>query len=351
MPKRVWQGCPQSLMTLFIRVINLCDSLEELQVICDLEDHQRLYGKVVLGAVRRPQYVLPIPAGRHINLRAIALSNADQSTWTKFPIPTGVYTQLEEITLSGFRISKDIDPDTLPTLPHLKVIRYESCDLGQTDQWLLRCKKLRDLQIDLSIWEPTCRPPALLLADTLESLQVSRGSTHYRFFEIAWVGGAQNMRSLTVDWETLQKGWKRLPVCLNELCVILKDEEPVDKSTFEGILPSVEGSLKKLILRLNKTHEGVKEKEMMIELGKKHSIEVEFDVMSFSRGGSFRLLKGCHHLVSNGRYCFSGAKKVPGKIWIDSAQTIRRFTKPVRASELDWETAYRKTFKENSTST
>jgi len=70
---------------------------------------------------------------------AIALSNADQNTWTKFPIPTGVYTQLEEITLSGFRISKDIDPDTLPTLSRLKIIRYESCDLGQTDVWLLRC--------------------------------------------------------------------------------------------------------------------------------------------------------------------------------------------------------------------
>ena len=280
-------------MTLFIRVISLCDSLEELQVICDLEDHQKLHGKVVLGAVRRPQYVLPVSAGRHVNLRAIALSNADQNTWTKFPIPTGVYTQLEEITLSGFRISKDIDPDTLPTLHRLKTIRYESCDLGQTDVWLLRCTQLRDLQIDLSIWEPTCRPPALLQADTLSSLQVSRGSAHYRFFEISWVAGAQNLRSLTVDWETLQKGWKHLPVCLNELCVILKDEEPVDKPTFEIMLPSVEGSLKKLVLRLNKTHEGVKEKEAMIELGTKHSIEVEFDVMSFSRGGFLPLLEGC----------------------------------------------------------
>jgi len=112
---------------------------------------------------------------------------------------------------------------------------------------------------------------------------------------------------------------------LKELCVILKDEEPVDKPTFQAMLPSVEGSLKKLVLRLNKTHEGVKEKDAMIELGKTHSIEMEFDVMSFSRG----------------------AKKVPGKLWIDSAQTIRRFTKPVRATELDWETAYRKTFKES----
>ena len=50
------------------------------------------------------------------------------------------------------------------------------------------------------------------------------------------------------------------------------------------MLPSVEGSLKKLVLRLNKTHDGVKEKETMIALGQKHSIEVEFDVMSFSRG-------------------------------------------------------------------
>ena len=337
----------------------MCDSLEELQVICDLEDHQKLHGKVVLGAIRRPQYVLPVPAGRHVHLRAIALSNADQNTWTKFPIPTGVYTQLEEITLSGFRISKDIDPDTLPTLPYLKIIRYESCDLGQTDMWLLRCKQLRDLQIDLSIWEPTCRPPALLQADTLKSLQVSRGSAHYRFFEISWVAGAQNLRSLTVDWETLQKGWKHLPVCLNELCVILKDEELVDKPTFEIMLPSVEGSLKKLVLRLNKTHDGVKEKETMIALGQKHSIEVEFDVMSFSRGALNSLpsflpsfLMGCPRgSRTDGRvFFFEGAKKVPGKIWIDSAQTIRRFTKPVRASELDWETAYRKTFKENSTS-
>jgi hypothetical protein len=273
-------------MTLFIRVVDLCDSLEELQVICDLEDHQKLHGKVVLGAVRRPQYVLPIPAGRHVDLRAIALSNADQNTWTKFPIPTGTYGGLEEITLSGFRISKDLDPDALPALPRLQVIRYESCDLGQTDRWLLRCTQLRDLQIDLSIWEPACRPPALLAADSLRSLQVSRGSAHYRFFEIAWVARAQQLRALTVDWETLQKGWQHLPVCLNELCVILKDEEPVDRSTFEDMLPSVEGSLKKLILRLNKTHEGVKVKEAMIELGKKHSIEVEFDVMSFSRGGS-----------------------------------------------------------------
>lgn len=332
LPKRVWVGCPPRLTILFSRIINLCESLDEIQVICTIMHDPGFPHQI-------PRYPLPIPLGKHANLKCIALANAEASLWTNFPLFSEQFPNLEEICLSGFRISNLVDPAELKPLLKLKSIRLESCDIGNLERWLMTCPTLQSVEIDLSVWNVS---PGGGIFPQLTSLQWSRTSTP---IDLAHISECEDLRTFTTDYHTFQRQWRRLPRHIRDLHIIAREADVPTKTDFSEFMRGFEsmsvGRLRHLTLRIAKENPWIKENaDWLKELTKEHGVKLELDLTKFGprEFGCF----GCLKLTLMVSILISTVPVTPvATLWHDGAQKIRRFTKPTRAQEIDWEQKYR----------
>lgn len=229
LPKRVWVGCPPRLVLLFTRIIGLCDSLDEIQVICTIAHDERFSHQV-------PRYPLPIPLHKHTQLKSLALANAEATLWTNFPIFSNQFPELEELCLSGFRISNLVRAEEVGPLPKLRSIRLESCDIGTLEGWLATCPLLRTLEIDLSVW--TVGPDGGIFGrDMLTSLQWSRTSTP---IDLNHVAKCKNLRLFTTDYPTFRHQWELVPPNIAHLLVIFRDADTPSKQPFSDFFEAAE---------------------------------------------------------------------------------------------------------------
>ncbi|KIM33471.1 hypothetical protein M408DRAFT_326181 [Serendipita vermifera MAFF 305830] len=311
LPKRVWVGCPPGLTVLFSRIINACDSLDEIQVICTIMHDPRFPHQI-------PRYPLPTPIGKHANLKTIALANAEASLWTNFPLFSEQFPNLEDICLSGFRISDLVDPSNLQPLLKLKSIRLESCDIGNLERWLMTCPALRKVEIDLSVWNVL---PGGGVFPQLTILQWSRTSTP---IDLIHISECNDLQTLTTDYHTFQYQWKHIPRHIQDLNIIAREADVPTQSDFSEFIRGFEGvslgRLRHMTLRIAKENPWIIENAGWLrELTKEHDVDLELDLTKFG--------------------------PLPVKpvvtLWHDGAQKIRRFTKPTRAQEIDWEQMYR----------
>lgn len=275
LPKRVWVGCPPRLTVLFAGIINLCDSLDEIQVICTIVHDIRFPHRI-------PRYPLPIPMGKHSNLKSIALANAEATLWTNFPLFSNQFPNLEDICLSGFRISTLVSPDELQPLLKLRSMRLESCDIGNLERWLMTCPLLTKLEIDLSVW--TISPDGgIFTKDTLTSLQWSRTSTP---IDLVHVVECKNLRTLTTDYHTFQRQWKNIPRHIDSLHIIAREADVPVPNDFVQFLNASEvvtlGRLDHLTLRIAKENPWITQNaEWLKKLTKSKGVALDLDLTKF----------------------------------------------------------------------
>lgn len=274
LPKRVWDGCPESLVMLFARVIDLCDSLEEIQVICNLTQDSRFPHQL-------PIYPLPLPINKHSNLKIIALANADNHLYTNFPFNPARFPCLEELCLSGFRISTEVNPEDLQVLPKLKMARFESCDIGRLEEWLIRCPQLTRLEFDLSNW--VVQHGGILEKNTLRVLQWSRSLNPVR---LSHISECNNLIALTIDYNTFNQQWDLIPISIIHLSILFKESDTPDTELFKKFAvcgpPILRVALKFLLLRISRTHPWIVENQSRLEEQfKEKGVAVTLDLTKF----------------------------------------------------------------------
>lgn len=232
LPKRVWVGCPPRLLVLFSRIIAACTSLQEIQVITPILCDDRFPHSL-------PRYSLPIPLHRHMQLKSLALANAEASLWTNFPLFGGQFPELEELCLSGFRISGLVKVEDVGggiKWPKLRSIRLESCDIGSLENWLCQCPSLVTLEIDLSVWNVGPNG-GIFGTDKLESLQWSRTSTP---IDLKYIKECQNLKMLTIDWNTFRRQWQSIPAYISYLFIIFREADTPSKDPIMNFFESDE---------------------------------------------------------------------------------------------------------------
>jgi len=291
LPKRVWVGCPPRLVLLFTRILSLCDSLDEIQVICTITHDPRFPHQI-------PRYSLPIPMYKHTNLKTLALANAEASLWTNFPLFPGQFPLLEELCLSGFRISGLVRPEEVGILKKLRSVRLESCDIGSLEGWLAMCPSLKTLEIDLSVWTVGING-GIFAKDTLTSLQWSRTSTP---IDLAHISRCKQLRMLTTDYNTFSRQWASIPPKIAHLFIIFRESDEPSCETFsdfldrggcvnkwgntsqdeEGGESSKKAGLERMTVRIAMANPWiVKKAEWLRQLCQEKSVQLELDLTKF----------------------------------------------------------------------
>ncbi|PVG04251.1 hypothetical protein CPB86DRAFT_792962 [Serendipita vermifera] len=265
---------------------------------------------------RLPTYPLPIPIGKHRGLKSLALANAEASLWTNFPLFSDQFPNLEELCLSGFRISTLIEATEVKPLLQLRYVRLESCDIGRLESWLIQCPKLRRLEIDLSVWNVPA-DGGIFSKDTLTRLQWSRTSTP---IDLKHITSCKHLRTFTTDYHSFRTQWRFIPRRVHHLYIIFREADEPTKAVFTAFMEDSElvalGSLERLTVRIAKANPWIAENvEWLKALTKEKKVKLDLDLTKF---GPLPV-------------------KPAVTLWQGGAQKIRRFTKPERASELDWE--------------
>jgi hypothetical protein len=220
--------------------------------------------------------------GKHSNLKSIALANAEATLWTNFPLFSNQFPNLEDICLSGFRISTLVSPDELQPLLKLRSMRLESCDIGNLERWLMTCPLLTKLEIDLSVW--TISPDGgIFTKDTLTSLQWSRTSTP---IDLVHVVECKNLRTLTTDYHTFQRQWKNIPRHIDSLHIIAREADVPVPNDFVQFLNASEvvtlGRLDHLTLRIAKENPWITQNaEWLKKLTKSKGVALDLDLTKF----------------------------------------------------------------------
>ncbi|KAG8817001.1 hypothetical protein FRC17_000097 [Serendipita sp. 399] len=228
-PARLGRVCPEELLDVFEKIINLVGSLHKLNItfrcVEEINYHEETSEFV---------HVIPMEEGRHGSLHDLTIYGPG-ATPGRFPAGmTAHFVHLKILSLQGVFLSEPVLADTTPPLPKLySLIAFMGNAAIMMDDWLLSCPKLGHVAVtgrqrggfSLGADEP---PMKVLVHGKLNYVCLSglREKSMGR-----WLASCESVRALGFDWDLFSicdAGMFHLDLYQVLVEISLKDEVSLD---------------------------------------------------------------------------------------------------------------------------
>lgn len=202
LPARVGVPCPDLLVKAFVKIIHLTESLEHLYVTCPfLTDPRFTKGGVYTGN----HYLIPVSPGRHSRLKYLLLYT---ETKEESIFPLGIaygFSQLTFLSLNGFCLREEIDPEKVPVLSKLRYLHVVGGSaIIQMDRWLVASPALTDLVLcytELPDSTTNIPPISILQKDKITRLTLTQMFPPSKVYQGTWLTQCSSVRILSVSWD------------------------------------------------------------------------------------------------------------------------------------------------------
>ncbi|KAG8752269.1 hypothetical protein FRC14_007183 [Serendipita sp. 396] len=234
LPARLRFSCPPSLMKVFVQIIHLLDSLEELTVTSHFVDDQRLQH----NNPSRKFHMIPVEVGKHLAMDQLTLygdgtrpANIQSTLAASFP-------QLTHLSLNGVNINDNVTPDTTPVLPQLNRFTCQSGNAAmRMDEWLCACPKLQRLSLCSMRCLSSSRyldeaPLRVLRERKIKTLELYSMFARTRPYTGRWIAKCNSVTRLQITWDIFSCGPDALPSVLDRIELTVRRKDPVDLDAF-----------------------------------------------------------------------------------------------------------------------
>lgn len=238
LPGRVGVSCPELLVKAFVKIIHLVESLEHLYTTCPFLMDPRFAGE---GAYTGNHHLVPITHGRHSRLKYLLL----YSETTKASVfPSAIvhnFSQLTFLSLNGFFLRDDVDPDKVPVLEKLYNFHAVGGNvMTRMDKWIRACPVLGELYLCYTeIPNSTTETPPISILETNKIFWLSL--THMfphatRPYSGSWLARCSSVRALRTTWDLFSSGKEFYPSYLESLTLEVGPKDGLTMDPFKTYL-------------------------------------------------------------------------------------------------------------------